>query len=103
MCDSFVIGCVGKPNAGKSSFLNACTDAKAKVGNYPFCTIEPNEGIAHYVVDCPCSTFSVTGSTHILSLIVLCGVCVCVSIALYLEFTHVCRSREVLSCLWEVC
>jgi hypothetical protein len=30
-CD-VLIGCVGKPNAGKSSFLNSCTDANAKVG-----------------------------------------------------------------------
>ena len=29
---SLVIGCVGKPSAGKSSFLNAATDANAKVG-----------------------------------------------------------------------
>ena len=38
--------CIGKPSAGKSSFLNASTDAKAKVGNYPFTTIDPNVGIA---------------------------------------------------------
>lgn len=47
---AILIGCVGKPNAGKSSFLNACTDAKAKVGNYPFTTIDPNQGIAYYTV-----------------------------------------------------
>jgi len=29
---NILVGCVGKPNAGKSSFLNACTDANAKVG-----------------------------------------------------------------------
>ena len=28
-----VLGCVGKPSAGKSSFLNAATDANAKVGD----------------------------------------------------------------------
>jgi GTPase involved in cell partitioning and DNA repair len=27
-----LIGCVGKPSAGKSSFLNASTDAQAKIG-----------------------------------------------------------------------
>jgi ribosome-binding ATPase YchF (GTP1/OBG family) len=32
MAAQIVIGCVGKPNAGKSSFLNAATDANAKVG-----------------------------------------------------------------------
>ncbi|KAJ2618360.1 hypothetical protein GGF44_005807, partial [Coemansia sp. RSA 1694] len=50
MVSSFVIACVGKPSAGKSSFLNAVTDASAKVGNFPFTTIEPNEGIAYYPV-----------------------------------------------------
>lgn len=51
--NSVLIGCVGKPNAGKSSFLNACTDAKAKVGSYSFTTIEPNQGIAVYTVRTP--------------------------------------------------
>mmetsp|Transcript_790 Transcript_790/g.994 ORF Transcript_790/g.994 Transcript_790/m.994 type:complete len:432 (-) Transcript_790:37-1332(-) len=57
---AILIGCVGKPNAGKSSFLNACTDAKAKVGNYPFTTIDPNQGIAHYSVQCPCKNYGVS-------------------------------------------
>jgi ribosome-binding ATPase YchF (GTP1/OBG family) len=45
----------GKPSAGKSTFLNAATDANAKVGNYPFTTIEPNHGVGFYVVSCPCA------------------------------------------------
>ncbi|KAI9906869.1 hypothetical protein PsorP6_016229 [Peronosclerospora sorghi] len=49
-----VIGCVGKPSAGKSTFFNAVTDGKAKVGNFPFTTIEPNEGITYYMAPCPC-------------------------------------------------
>ncbi|OQS01517.1 hypothetical protein ACHHYP_00696 [Achlya hypogyna] len=49
-----VIGCVGKPSAGKSTFFNAVTDGKAKVGNFPFTTIEPNEGITYYMTECPC-------------------------------------------------
>ncbi|KAE9033068.1 putative GTP-binding protein [Phytophthora rubi] len=49
-----VIGCVGKPSAGKSTFFNAVTDGKAKVGNFPFTTIEPNEGITYYMTPCPC-------------------------------------------------
>ncbi|KAG0225605.1 hypothetical protein BGW42_004213 [Actinomortierella wolfii] len=44
-----VIACVGKPSAGKSSFLNAVTDATAKVGNYPFTTIKPNYGVGRCV------------------------------------------------------
>ncbi|RKP19146.1 P-loop containing nucleoside triphosphate hydrolase protein [Rozella allomycis CSF55] len=50
MSSSFVVACVGKPSAGKSSFLNAVSDAVAKVGNYPFTTIEPNKGVAYYKV-----------------------------------------------------
>ncbi|KAJ1856248.1 hypothetical protein GGH12_002786 [Coemansia sp. RSA 1822] len=60
MSSSFVIACVGKPSAGKSSFLNAVTDATAKVGNFPFTTIEPNQGVAYYPLDCPCVKHGVT-------------------------------------------
>lgn len=37
-------GLIGLPNAGKSSFLNAVTNAAAKVGGYEFTTLEPNLG-----------------------------------------------------------
>ena len=40
------LGIVGLPNVGKSTLFNAITNAGAEAANYPFCTIDPNVGIA---------------------------------------------------------
>lgn len=41
-------GLLGQPNAGKSTFLNAVTNAEAKVGAYPFTTLKPQLGVVSH-------------------------------------------------------
>ena len=49
------IGFIGLPNAGKTSLLNALTNARGKVGDYPFTTLEPNLGemYGYIIADIP--------------------------------------------------
>lgn len=41
-------GLLGLPNAGKSTFINAVTNANAKVGDYPFTTLRPQLGVVSH-------------------------------------------------------
>ncbi|GAB4305518.1 MAG: redox-regulated ATPase YchF [Promethearchaeota archaeon] len=54
-----LIGIVGKPSAGKSTFLNAACLTSAKTGDYPFTTIEPNRGTAFVTSPCVCRELGV--------------------------------------------
>ena len=47
-----LIGLVGKPSCGKSTFFKAATLADVLIAAYPFATIKPNHGIGYVKIDC---------------------------------------------------
>jgi ribosome-binding ATPase YchF (GTP1/OBG family) len=56
---SRLLGIVGKPNTGKSTFFSAATLAFAEIANYPFTTIKPNRGVGHVRTPCVHEEFNV--------------------------------------------
>lgn len=56
---SKLLGIVGKPNTGKSTFFSAATLAPAEIANYPFTTIKPNRGIGYVRTPCVHEEFKI--------------------------------------------
>lgn len=54
-----LLGLVGKPSVGKSTFFKAATLAEVEIASYPFTTIKANHGIAYVKVDCIDKEFKV--------------------------------------------
>jgi ribosome-binding ATPase YchF (GTP1/OBG family) len=52
-----LIGLVGKPSVGKSTFFKAATLAEVEIASYPFTTIKPNEGVGFVKVNDPAKDF----------------------------------------------
>ncbi len=57
-----LVGVVGKPNVGKSTFFAAATLKDVPIADYPFTTIQPNVGVAHLKTQCVCKEMGVTDS-----------------------------------------
>ena len=47
-----LIGLIGKPSVGKSTFFKAATLAEVEIASYPFTTIKANHGVGYVKVDC---------------------------------------------------
>lgn len=54
-----IIGLVGAPSSGKSTFFKAATLAEVAIASYPFTTIEANRGVAYVRVECADKDFNV--------------------------------------------
>jgi len=56
---SRLLGVIGKPNTGKSTFFSAATLVSAEIANYPFTTIKPNRGVGYVRSQCVHEEFKV--------------------------------------------
>lgn len=54
-----LIGLIGKPSVGKSTFFKAATLAEVEIASYPFTTIKANHGVGYVKVDCVEKDFGV--------------------------------------------
>jgi len=54
-----LLGLVGKPSCGKSTFFKAATLANVEIASYPFTTIKPNQGVGYVKIDCIDKEFGV--------------------------------------------
>ena len=52
-----LVGIVGKPSCGKSTFFKAATLAEVDIANYPFTTIKPNHAVGFVKVKDPATEF----------------------------------------------
>ncbi|MGD0638711.1 MAG: redox-regulated ATPase YchF, partial [Nitrososphaerales archaeon] len=55
-----LVGIVGKPNVGKSTFFSAATLKNVPIADYPFTTISPNLGMGYLRTKCVCKEMGVT-------------------------------------------
>src|SRR5579872_5150718 len=55
-----LVGIVGKPNVGKSTFFSAATLKNVPVADYPFTTINPNMGMGYLRTPCVCREMGVS-------------------------------------------
>ena len=54
-----LLGIVGKTNVGKSTFFSAATMSEVEIGDRPFVTIKPNEGVGYVRVKSVCTELNV--------------------------------------------
>ncbi len=54
-----LLGLVGKPSCGKSTFFKAATLSDVLIASYPFATIKPNQGVGYVKIECIDKDFGV--------------------------------------------